>query len=103
VIAANISPRPPVFSQKNSVWERVSRVVPDLDDETKNVRSRSSCPSSARIARGCVVSRTWNQSTPNVRRSTSGASDEPPIPQRTTASISSCSDSAKRRMSSSCS
>ncbi len=26
------------------------------------------------------MSRTWNQSTPNVFRKTSGASDEPPIP-----------------------
>src|SRR3954465_12566225 len=52
------------------------------------------------MARGCVVSRTWNRSTSKLRRSTSGASDEPPIPQRTTSSTCSCSDSAKRRISS---
>src|SRR4051812_42939996 len=85
-----------VFSQKYSVWERVSSVEPDFEDETNSVRWRSSFSSSARIAFGCVVSRTWNRSTSKLRRSTSGASDEPPIPQRTTSSPSSWRSSAKR-------
>ena len=46
--------------------ERVSSVVPDFEAERKSVRSGSILDSSARIAFGCVVSRTWNRSAPNV-------------------------------------
>src|SRR5712692_6314067 len=52
----------------------------------KSVCSRSIDPSSARIACGCVVSRTWNASLRNVRRSTSGARLDPPMPRSTIAS-----------------
>ncbi len=72
VIAANCAPRPPVRSQKYSRWERVSIVEPDFEEARKSVCSRSTVRSSRRIASGCVVSRTWNDSTLNVRRSTSG-------------------------------
>ena len=50
---------------------------------TACARGRAS-PRAARIASGCVVSSTWKRSPPNVWRSTSGASVEPPIPSRTT-------------------
>ena len=60
----------------------------------KSVRETSICASSARIACGCVVSRTWNVSCRNVRLITSGASDEPPMPSRTTASTRSTTESA---------
>ena len=41
-------------------------------------------PPARRTAAGCVVSRTWKRSLPNVRRSTSGARLEPPMPSSTT-------------------
>ena len=59
---------------------------PDFDAEMNSVRSRSSFACSSRIAAGCVVSSTWKRSPPNVCRSTSGASDEPPMPSSTTSS-----------------
>src|SRR5947209_3403938 len=52
----------------------------------KSVCSRSIDASSARIACGWVVSRTWNASLRNVRRSTSGARLDPPMPSSTIAS-----------------
>ena len=95
VIAANWRPRPPVRSQKYSRCERVSIVEPDFDEARKSVCSRSTSRSSRRIASGWVVSRTWNEPAPNVRRSTSGASDEPPMPSRTTSSNCSVAAPAK--------
>ena len=64
--------------------ERVSSVDPDFDETRKSVFARSSFRSRARMAFGCVVSRTWKVSAPKVRRSTSGARLEPPMPARTT-------------------
>ena len=58
MIAANCPPR----SRKYAVCERVSSVVPDFEAERKSVRSGSIFDSSARIAFGCVVSRTWKRS-----------------------------------------
>ena len=53
-----------------------------------SVRSRSTRSSRRRIADGWVVSRTWKPVMPNVRRITSGARLEPPIPSSTTSSKS---------------
>ena len=80
---------------KYSRCERVSSVEPDFEAATKRVRSRSRLPSRRLIAAGCVVSSTWKLSAANARRSTSGASEEPPIPSRTNASNSSIAASAK--------
>src|SRR4051812_24706621 len=66
-----------------------------------SVRSRSTDSSSARIALGWVVSRTWNASEPNVRRSTSGPRLEPPMPRRTTASSPSSAIASAKSTSSS--
>ena len=95
MIAANCAPRPPVRSQKYSRCERVSIVEPDFEEARKSVCSRSTLRSSRRIASGWVVSRTWNDSTSNVRRSTSGASEEPPMPSRTQSWNCSVAASAK--------
>src|SRR5581483_3941055 len=66
----------------------------------KSVRPRPIDPSSSAIAAGCFVSRTWKLWTRNVRRSTSGARLEPPMPSRTTASSpSSATESANRSSS----
>ena len=46
-------------SQKCSRCERVSSVVPDLEEATKKVRPTSIDSCRRRIALGCVVSRTW--------------------------------------------
>ena len=101
MIAANCPPR----SRKYAVCERVSSVVPDFEAERKSVRCGSIFDSSARIAFGCVVSRTWKRSAPNVSRSTSGASDEPPMPSTTKSSIAPAETTsfANARTSSSCS
>src|SRR5439155_11012854 len=72
--------------QKSSRCERVSSVVPDFDEATKSVRSRSCSSTARRIAPGWVVSSTCTASLANVRRSTSGARLEPPIPITITAS-----------------
>ena len=62
-------------------WLSVSTVPPDLLDTTITVFDRS--PSRARLTTlGSVESRTTS-STPAVRVMTSGASDEPPIPDST--------------------
>ena len=50
--------RPAPRSSRGASASRV--VVPDLEAATKSVRSTSISRSSARIAAGCVVSRTWN-------------------------------------------
>src|SRR6478735_8419661 len=92
-MAAKFSPAGLRF-QKYSVCERVSSVDPDFDAEMNRVRPRSSCRSRSRIACGCVVSRTWNVSWRKVRLITSGASDEPPMPRRTTSSTRSTTESA---------
>ncbi len=88
VIATNRDPSG-TFSQKYAKCERVSVVVPDFEAITNSVRSRSSDRSTARIWSGFVVSSTFTSSipgaTPNVSRSTSGASDEPPMPASTAA------------------
>ena len=102
VIATNCAPRPPVCSQKYSRCERVSRVDPDFEETTKSVRSSSRLPSSRRIAAGCVVSRTWNDSTSNARRSTSGARLEPPMPSSTVWSNCSRAPAANAFSSSTC-
>ena len=75
-------------------WESVSTVEPDLLDTTTTVRSRST--RAARTCPGSEESRTI-RSTPAVAQMTSGASEDPPIPHRTTWSTPSerkCSRSA---------
>jgi hypothetical protein len=84
-----------VRSQKYSRCERVSIVEPDFEEAMNRVRSRSRSPSRRLIAAGCVVSSTRKESAANARRSTSGASEEPPIPSRTNASNCSIAASAK--------
>ncbi len=75
-------------------WLSVSTVPPDLLDTTMTVFDRS--PASARpTTLGSVESRTTS-STPAVRVITSGASDEPPMPDRTTRSRPSDRKSACR-------
>jgi len=37
VIAANLLPSRPLFSQKKSRWERVSSVEPDFEEAMKSV------------------------------------------------------------------
>ena len=73
--------------QKCSKCESVSVVVPDLLAMTNSVRSRSMARCTARIWSGWVESSATRSSprsaTPNVSRNTSGARDDPPIPQST--------------------
>ena len=80
---ANCSGFWPAASQKCSRWDRVSSVVPDLEEATKNVRATSIDSCSRRIAFGWVVSRTWKLAASKLRRKTSGARLDPPIPSRT--------------------
>ncbi len=82
VTATKRDPSPPVRSQKCAKCESVSIVPPDFDETTNTVRSRSTAPSSARTAAGSVESSTCRRSAPKERRSTSGASDEPPHAQQ---------------------
>src|SRR5215213_9285311 len=86
VTAAKDWARLPAQSQKKSRWQRVSSVVPDFEETTKSVRAGSSAPAARRMAAGCVVSRTCRWSLSNVRRRTSGARLDPPMPRRTTES-----------------
>src|SRR5919109_783430 len=101
VIATKRSPSPSVCSQKYSKWASVSSVVPDFEETTNIVSSRSIESTACRIIAGCVVSRTCRLFTPNVRFSTSGASDEPPMPSRTNVVKRERASSANARMSSS--
>ena len=64
-------------------WLSVSTVEPDLLDTTTTVRSRS--VSAPRTTSGSEESST-TIGTPAVAQMTSGASDEPPMPQSTTRS-----------------
>src|SRR6185312_11722777 len=86
VMAANASARPPVQCQKKSRWHRVSSVVPDFEEARNSVRAGSRESAARRMAAGCVVSRTCRCSLSNVRRRTSGARLEPPMPRSTTKS-----------------
>ena len=85
VIAMNCSPAP-TFAQKYSKCESVSRVPPDFDETMNIVLLRSRDFSACRIIAGCVVSSTCSCFAPNVCFSTSGASEEPPMPSRTNVS-----------------
>ena len=64
-------------------WLSVSTVEPDLLDTTTTVRSRS--VSAPRTTSGSEESST-TIGTPAVAQMTSGASEEPPMPQSTTRS-----------------
>ncbi len=74
-------------SQKNARSASISAVVPDFEENRYSVRAGSLRCCAASTAAGSVESRTQRsrkpRCTPSERRSTSGASDEPPMPQRT--------------------
>jgi len=81
----------PVFwtcSQKYSLCDSVSVVLPDLEATTNRVSSRSILARSARMVPGSVVSSTcspgWPFTWPKVLRSTSGPRLDPPMPSSTT-------------------
>jgi hypothetical protein len=67
---------------KARFWLSVSTVPPDLLETTTTVRARS-CSMAVRTKSGSEESRTTT-STPWHSQMTSGASEEPPIPHRTT-------------------
>ena len=61
--------------------------MPDFEETTNSVASRSSVSVAWRIIAGWVVSSTWKPLASNVCFRTCGARLEPPIPSRTKVSI----------------
>ncbi len=90
--AASIPASVKAFSNARR-WESVSTVEPDFDDTTMAVRSRPAS-TAARTWSGSVESRT-TRSTPAARVMTSGASDDPPMPQSTMRSTPSAASSSR--------
>ena len=89
MIATKRSPCPPVCSQKYLKWLSVSTVPPDLLDTTKSVWSRSTALSASRTAAGCGAVEDVELAGPSVvarklRRKTSGARLDPPMPSSST-------------------